>query len=168
MTLKERCLELPYTERLNLCAAIQDSILQERRDGRNPYQNRGQILMGMMNEIQGEPVPAKSRCPRWVWSRRMVAYQLILEGYSISDIGRMLEKDHATVIQMRHRMQDAFHYSYAYQDILELWKQFQNKIDHDIHNRTDQNPISLGGQLQDCDSCTMGQESGDIRTHGDS
>ena len=142
-TLLDRCLELPYSERLNLCSAIQNSLLMERKEGVNTHQNRGQILMGMMEEIQGEPVPDKSRKPRWVWCRRMVAYQLLLEGYSLHETGRMIGKDHATVVQMRHRMQDAFCYPYAYRDILELWKNFQKKIDNDIQRETTQHIICL-------------------------
>lgn len=145
ITLEQRCLEMPYRYRLNLCAALQESILQERMDGKKPVCNRGDILLEMMGEILGEPVDLKSRDARFVWARTMVTYQLLQEGFSITEAGRMIGKDHSTVINMRMRMQDALDLPQAYKDIINIWKQFQNKIDNEIHRGTTQDLISLGG-----------------------
>lgn len=145
ITLEQRCLEMPYRYRLNLCAALQESILQERMDGKKPVCNRGDILLEMMGEILGEPVDLKSRDARFVWARTMVTYQLLQEGFSTTEAGRMIGKDHSTVINMRMRMQDALDLPQAYKDIINIWKQFQNKIDNEIHRGTTQDLISLGG-----------------------
>lgn len=148
MTLSERCLGLPYNDRLALCETIKNSILQERderRMGRNPNGNRGQILMGYMAEILGEPIPAKSRETGFVWARAMVAYQLIREGFTTIETGRMVGKNYSTIIHLKNKMQDALDYAYAYQDVINIWKHFQNRIDNEIHRGTTQDIICLGG-----------------------
>lgn len=145
ITLEQRCLEMPYRYRLNLCAALQESILQERMDGKKLVCNRGDILLEMMGEILGEPVDLKSRDARFVWARTMVTYQLLQEGFSTTEAGRMIGKDHSTVINMRMRMQDALDLPQAYKDIINIWNQFQNKIDNEIHRGTTQDLISMGG-----------------------
>jgi len=145
ITLEQRCLEMPYRYRVNLCAALQESILQERMDGKKPVCSRGEILLEMMGEILGEPVDLKSREARFVWARTMVTYQLLQEGFSTTEAGRMIGKDHSTAINMRRRMQDALDLPQAYKDIIDIWKQFQNKIDNEIHRGTTQDLISLGG-----------------------
>lgn len=161
ITLEQRCLEMPYRYRLNLCAALQESILQERMDGKKLVCNRGDILLEMMGEILGEPVDLKSRDARFVWARTMVTYQLLQEGFSTTEAGRMIGKDHSTVINMRMRMQDALDLPQAYKDIINIWKQFKEKIDHDILERTTKNLVSLGGEFPDCSQGEMGEESGE-------
>ena len=51
MTLQDRCLGLPYLERLNLCSALQESILQERMERRHPKPSRCGVLTALMEEI---------------------------------------------------------------------------------------------------------------------
>lgn len=128
MTLTQQCLGLPYGERLSLCASLQKSIAADHP--RNF--NRGKILLGIIEEILGMKVPSDSRQTMYVWARTMVAYQLIKEGYSTTETGRMLSKDHSTIIHLKHKMEDALAYEYAYQDIVDIWKQFQNKLQDDI------------------------------------
>jgi len=123
--------------------------------------------MGYMEEILGEPIPVKSREVRFVWARTMVAYQLTQEGYTTEEAGRMMGKTHSDIIHLRNKMQDALDYSYAYKDIIDIWKQFQKLIDHDIHKGTTENPVRLGGEFPDCSQGAMGEESGEIRTPGD-
>lgn len=164
ITLREMCLGLPYKERLNLCSDLQESIVRERRDGRNPNSSRGEILLGYMAEIVGEPIPVKSRESRFVWARTMVAYQLTQEGFTTGEAGRMIGKDHSTITFLKQKMQDALEYAYAFQDIIDIWKQFQNKLQDEIHRGTTQDLISLGGEFPDCSQGTMGKESGEIRT----
>lgn len=167
ITLEQRCLEMPYRYRLNLCAALQESILQERMDGKKPVCSRGDILLEMMGEILGEPVDLKSRDARFVWARTMVTYQLLQEGFSTTEAGRMIGKDHSTVINMRRRMQDALSLPQAYRDIVEIWNEFQKRIQDDIHKRTTENPVSLGGEFPDCSQGEMGEESREDCPPGD-
>ena len=123
--MRDQCLSLPYLDRLNLCEELINTILQERREKRPPHPNRCQILLEKMGQILGEPVQFKSRESKFVWARTMVAYQLTQEGFSLTETGRMIGKNHATIIHMRKKMEDALAYHYAYKDIVDIWKQFQ-------------------------------------------
>ncbi len=143
--LTERCLELPYKERVELCSEIRQSILREWEEQIREKPGRGVILLGYMGEILGEPIPVSSRESRFVWARTMVAFQLLKEGYTTTEVGRMIGRDHSSVTSMRHRMQDALDYSFAYKDIIHIWKQFQNKLQDEIHRGTTENPVGLGG-----------------------
>jgi hypothetical protein len=129
--------------------------------------SRGAKLLDLMGQILGEPVKLKSRESRYVWARAMVAYQMIQEGYSTFEVGKVLDKDHSSVIYLRNRMSDALAYEYAYQDIVDIWKRYQTLIKDDLHGRTTQDLISLGGEFPDCDKSEMGEESGEIRNPAD-
>lgn len=150
MTLTEQCLELPYKDRLNLCAALRESILQERKERKPRCHNRGQILLDLMGEILGEPIPAKSRETRFVWARAMVAYQLMGEGFSTIEAGRMIGKDHSTIIHLRGNMIDALQYPTMYRDVVDIWKQFQNRLQDETHRGTNQDSLPMGGEFQNC------------------
>lgn len=148
LTLVDQCLQLPNRERLNLCAALRDSILQERRDKKPMNQNRAQVLLDMLSEILGEPIPVKSRLTRFVWARAIVAYQLLKEGYSTLESGRMLGKDHSTIIHMRDNMSYVLKFPSMYMDVINIWKQFQNKLQDETNTRTNQNSLPMGGEFQ--------------------
>lgn len=93
---------------------------------------RVHYLLEKMGEVIGEQVDPTSRESRFVWARTMVAYQLTEEGYSLSDAGRALGKNHSTILWARRKMKDAFALPNAYRDVIKMWKQFQDKIHHDI------------------------------------
>ena len=158
MTLTDKILGLPYQDRLSLFRSLKQSL-------RRPVDsNRGNVLLGYMEEILGEPIKLKSGLSRFVWARTMVAYQLTQERFSTLEIGRMLGKDHTTIIYMRDKMQDALSLPQAYRDILPIWNEFKKRIDNDIHKGTTENPVSLGGEFPDCSQGEMGKESGESRT----
>lgn len=138
LTLTEQCLELSYRDRLNLCCKLQDSILKERSERvRKPRNlNRGRMLLEMIGEILEETIPEDARNPRYVWARAMVVYQLTYEGFTLMEIGNMIGRNHSTIIHLRNKMQDALDYDYAYQDIIDIWKQFQNNLQNETHERT--------------------------------
>jgi hypothetical protein len=143
MTLQDRCLGLPYLERLNLCSALQESILQERMERRHPRPSRCGVLTALMEETIGETIPSKSRETRFVWARAMVVYQLRQEGFTLMEIGRMMGMHHSSVFHLEGKMKDALMYSFAYRDVIDIWKQFQNRIQDDIQRGTTQDLICV-------------------------
>lgn len=157
MSLADRCLELPYRERLSLCQALKDSILKEKNDPDHNHPNRGEFLLKKMEEILGEKIPVKSRESRYVWARAMVAYQLTQEGFTTMEVGRMIGKDHSTIIYLRDRMRDALSFRQAYWDIVKIWETFQKKINNDIHTGTTDNLIYLGEEHENCIPGEMGK-----------
>ena len=111
--------------------------------------NRGTILLEYMEEVMGEKILLKCREPKYVWARTMVAYQLLQEGFSTTDAGRMVGKDHSTILNMKKNMKNALEMSFAYKDIIEIWVQFKNKVDNEIHRRTTQDSLQVGGTFPD-------------------
>ena len=165
--MREQCLSLPYLDRLNLCEELRDTILLERMERRPMHPNRCQFLLEKMEQILGEPVKFDSRVTRFVWARTMVAFQMCKEGYTTVEIGRQMMKGHSAIIHLRNKMQDVFALPQMYGDVLEMWNKFQKQIDHDIHERTTENLISLGGEFPDCSQGEMGEESGEDCPPGD-
>lgn len=133
VTIKQYCLALPYWARVRLFNALKESILEsaENREHRvtvTTIRGRGDYLLQVMGDILGEPVEIESRKARFVWARAMVAYQLTLEGYSTKDAGEQIGKDHASISHHNAKMRFVLEHPYAYPDIVDIWKQFQNKV----------------------------------------
>lgn len=145
VTLTDRCLALPYLDRLNLCEALKNSILVEKMERPHPSMNRGLYLLNKMEMILGEPVLSKSREVRYVWARAMVVYQMMTEGFGVTETGRMIGKNHSTITYLRHRMKDALDYPAAYRDIIDMWNKFKKLINDDIQRGTTHDLICLGG-----------------------
>lgn len=158
---------LTLKDKVELRVYLSDMIKSSRSGGQSPL--RCSILLGELATALGweQPIPYESRESHHVWARTMVAYQMSKEGYTTVEIGRQMMKDHSTIIHLRNKMQDVFALPQMYGDVLEMWNKFQKQIDHDIHERTTENPVSLGGEFPDCSQGEMGEESGEIRTPGD-
>lgn len=90
---------------------------------------RCSILLGEMAKVIGvKYISQVSRIPSHVWARTMVSYQMIKEGYSTGEIGHQMMKDHATILYMKRKMQDALDVPSAYRDIIDIWNKFQKRI----------------------------------------
>lgn len=101
---------------------------------RQGYAERVKDLMAIQERILGERIPTTCRVARFVWARAMVAYQMRMEGYTLHQVGAAIGKNHSDIVHLHHKMKDALDYGYAYTDIVDKWKQFQNMIRYDIHN----------------------------------
>ena len=165
--LKLMCEDLTLQDMVELREYLSD-IISSSKGGIRKTPLRCSMLLGEMADILGEKyISYVSRIASHVWARTMVAYQMILEGYSTTEIGHQMIKDHSTITHMKVKMEDALSMPQAYQDIIPIWNEFQKRIQDDIHKGTTENPVSLGGEFPDCSQGEMGKESGEIRTPGD-
>ena len=57
--------------------------------------------------------------------RQFVAYRLHNEGYSYSEIGKMLKRDHSTVTNLVHRMRDMLSLPVMYRREVQQFKRFE-------------------------------------------
>lgn len=57
--------------------------------------------------------------------RQFVAFRLHNEGYSYSEIGNMLNRDHSTITHLAHRMRDMLSVPGAYKRELQQFKRFE-------------------------------------------
>lgn len=110
-----------------------------------PLHNRGRFtyLLNKMEAVLGKRVQLIARNPDDVWARTMIAYEMILEGYTFGEIGRQMEKNHSTVMYLKKKMEDALSLPRAYRDILSIWYTFKSTIDNDIHERPDGDPQAV-------------------------
>lgn len=152
MMTKEQIDRMSYRDKVELCRILLKDIKREkiRMDGAS---FRGKILMSyMMRTLGWDRLPSKSRESQFVWARSMVAVQLLSEGYSLTQVGAVMDKGNSAVINMRRKMQDAFDLPEAYRDILELWNRFQQNIKkYDTDKRRNRDTIEVGEKLPSCD-----------------
>ena len=149
VTIKQYCLALPYWARVRLMTALRESVIHDtdnpdRRLPRATDANRGETLLQAMADVLGEPVDIDSRRARFVWARTMIAYQLTKEGFTTSEVGEQIGRDHATVSYHNSRMQFVLDHPYAYEDIIDIWKQFQTRLQYDIHEGTTVDSLQVG------------------------
>ena len=133
VTIKDYCLALPYWSRVRLFNALKESIINEadnpdHRIATIKETGRGERLFQVMEDILGEPVNDNSKRPRYVWARAMIGYQLTQEGFSTTEAGEQIGRDHASVSYHNAKMRFVLDHPYAYPDIIDIWKQFQNRI----------------------------------------
>ena len=158
---------LSLKDKVELREYLSDMINSSRRLSQSPL--RCSILMGTMAAALGweHPIPYEGRESHYVWARTMVAYQMSKEGYTTIEIGRQMMKNRTTIIYLLKKMQDVFAFPQMYENELEMWYKFQKQIEHDIHERTTENLVSLGGEFPDCSQGEMGEESGEDCPPGD-
>lgn len=158
---------LSLKDKVELREFLSDMIDSSRRLSQSPL--RCSILLGTMAAALGweHPIPYEGRESHYVWARTMVAYQMSKEGYTNIEIGRQMMKNRTTIIHLLKKMQDVFALPQMYENELEMWYKFQKQIEHDIHERTTENLVSLGGEFPDCSQGEMGEESGEDCPPGD-
>ena len=158
---------LSLKDKVELREFLSDMIDSSRRLSQSPL--RCSMLLGTMAAALGweKPIPYEGRESHYVWARTMVAYQMSKEGYPTIEIGRQMMKNRTTIIHLLNKMKDVFALPQMYEDVLLMWYKFQKQIEYDIHERTTQNPFSLGGEFPDCSQGEMGEESGEDCPPGD-
>ena len=130
--LTRRCLSLSKSQREKLIKKLQESLNEREDDG-----SRFAVLLKAATEVCGQGILSSSRDFNLVMGRRMIAYQMRLEGYSLMTIGKRLIRHHASIIHMVRMMEDALHFQFNLE--MEYWNKFQQKIkEYDIHSRTTQ------------------------------
>ena len=128
-------------ERQELLQFVNKAIEKDNRDFQCAL--RGGILLGYMEEIFGHRIDLFRRDSVDVWARAMVSYRLMREGFTTTEIGVQLMKDHSTVSHLNKKMKEALDHPHYYNDILPFWQEFLNKIENDIHERPIGDPVSV-------------------------
>ena len=132
--LTRKCLYLSRQDKKRLIKILTESLDEEERqdDG-----SRFAILYKAATDVCGQGILTSSRDFNLVMGRRMIAYQMRKEGYSLLTIGRRLIRHHASVIHMLKMMDDVMTFNFPLE--MGYWNLFQQKIrEYDIHDRTTQ------------------------------
>ena len=121
--LTRRCLYLPKPDRQRLIRILTESLEEEEREDDG---SRFAILYKAAIDVCGQGILTSSRDFNLVMGRRMIAYQMKLEGYSFVTIGKRLMRHHASVIHMVRMMCDTM--VFRFKDEMEYWNKFQEKL----------------------------------------
>ena len=96
--------------------------------------NRYETYLRIVETLMGEKVPFESRVRRYFVARMICVYQMHLDGYRNCEIERQCGKSNHSTINMIDEMRFILDHPGMYQEEMKLWKQFQKRIDNDIHN----------------------------------
>lgn len=119
--LTRQCLALSYDNRVRLIKVLQGS-LSDNEIARKRFD----MLLLIATEVMGNGILLKSRDRNFVIGRRMIAYQMRQEGYSSPLIGRLLGKNHTSVLYMESMMEDAI--KFQFRPELTYWEEFKRKL----------------------------------------
>lgn len=93
-----------------------------------PVDEVGRYYLDVMSEIMGESVGVRSRRSNLTWGRYMVAYQLRQDGFSLVEIGRVLQKNHSSIINGLKKMDNMLDYPWAHKLEISFWERFQKEL----------------------------------------
>ena len=128
--LTKQCLNLSMQDRKRLIRLLQESV-----DNPKPLdEGRFGVLYAIATEMFGNGILTSSRNYNLVLGRRFISYQLIVEGFSYSDIGRNLIRHHASIMHCRKMMEDYFKYPEMFKLELAYWNEFQKRLNE--HDKT--------------------------------
>lgn len=89
--------------------------------------NRAEQYKGIIETILGRTLN-DSRKREDVAGRMCIAYQLMQDGYSTIIVGKMVGRDHATVLHYRKCMENCKTYPKAYRYECDMWREFQDML----------------------------------------
>jgi chromosomal replication initiation ATPase DnaA len=119
--LTRQCLDLTKKNRKRLIKILEDSLIEKEDDG-----GRFHILLSIAEDIVGKGILSRFRDLNLVIGRRMIAYQMRQEGYSLMAIGKKLIRHHSSVMHMIRMMEDAI--KFQFRPELTYWEEFQQKL----------------------------------------
>lgn len=121
------CLHLKAEHKARLIA-----ILQESMDRKKSGDKRFETLLAIATDICGSGIMTHTVEPVSTLGRNMIAYQLRQEGYKTTEIGRLLKRDHSTVVYMISKVHDLVEYPNVFVDEEKIWNKFQQRLkEHD-------------------------------------
>ena len=86
------------------------------------------MCVRVTNSIIGSDIRTESRMTLVRWGRYFVMYKLKKDGYSANQIGRALNRDHATVLHGVKCAYLAMDNPKLYPDVMPIWNSFAEKL----------------------------------------
>lgn len=117
------CLGLRQEHKKRLIDILQDSMKMDESDD-----SRFKTLLTIATELCGTGIMTRTVEHMSSLGRNMIAYQLRQEGYSLIRIGKMLGRNHSSVLAMEKRMKDVLAFPHIMPHENEIWNKFQEKL----------------------------------------
>lgn len=121
--LTRRCLDLSKASKEKLIKVLTASLADEEREDDG---SRFSILYKAATDICGQGILSSRRDLNLVIGRRMIAYKMREEGYSLTNIGRHMIRHHTSVLHQVRMMEDALAMKFDYD--IALWELFNQKV----------------------------------------
>lgn len=133
--LQRRCLSLSKSERQKLIGILAASIEDDRED----CESRFKTLHRIASDIVGPGILSRTRLFNPCFGRKMIAYQMRAEGYSLPTIGRNLIRHHASVLHLAREMEHILEYPNVYRLETAYWNEFKKQLTEydNTHKATD-------------------------------
>jgi len=116
----EDLLSLPKAQRKHIIGVLQESLVDKK-----DIDSRFLVMKKTADKLIGKDILTETRERDVVFGRRMVAYAMRKEGFSLHAIGKRLNLDHSTICALVKGMQDVIEYSYLAKEEFYLWNQFK-------------------------------------------
>lgn len=116
----EDLLSLPKAQRKHIIGVLQESLVDKK-----DIDSRFLVMKNTADKLIGKDILTETRERDVVFGRRMVAYAMREEGFSLHAIGKRLNLDHSTICALVKGMQDVIEYSYLAKEEFYLWNQFK-------------------------------------------
>lgn len=116
----EDLLSLPKAQRKHIIGVLQESLVDKK-----DIDSRFLVMKKTADKLIGKDILTETRERDVVFGRRMVAYAMREEGFSLHAIGKRLNLDHSTICALVKGMQDVIEYSYLAKEEFYLWNQFK-------------------------------------------
>lgn len=120
--LTRRCLDLCKANKEKLIKVLTESLENEREDDGSRFS----LLYKAATDVCGQGILSSRRDLNLVIGRRMIAYKMRREGYSLTTIGRHMVRHHSSVIHQVRMMEDALQMRFDYD--MALWELFNQRI----------------------------------------
>ena len=119
-----QCLTLNRGKRKELIKVLTESL--ERPE--EMAKERFNLLYKIVTEMFGNGILSGCKQYNLVLGRRFIAYQMHNEGYSWTEISRLLKKDHSSVIHMYKSMDEIFDYPEIFHLEISHWNIFRKTL----------------------------------------
>jgi len=129
-TLYTEVIALPPTEQRRLLSMLQEyGILHASTDYRPDIRGRYNALRDTVADIAGlDGIENRCKSRTYASARFIVMYQLRREGYSLSEIARVMQRHHASVIHGLEIVENMFLVPNAYPYERGIWAELQKRL----------------------------------------
>lgn len=84
----------------------------------------GPIYVGILSALVGRDIRERVREREIVWARYMACYRLVMDGYSLCQVGKFMGIDHSTVSHAKKQVAHMLDMPSMYPEEIILWKKF--------------------------------------------
>lgn len=120
------CLSLPVEDKEKLISILSRSV---RGDVYEAQFQRLMCALGVMSRTFGIDIRKRCRLQEYADLRFVFCYRMRMEGITYKVIGKMVERDHATVMNSCQRMDDALKYPHAFPELVQKFNQFDKALE---------------------------------------